>query len=165
MTHARELAPEDATAVAALWHAGALESGARDPGFLPRMPVGDYANQVSKELADGQLLGWGVFGEQHDELHAYLTAQVVGPSVEWQQDGHLYVLDVDVHVAQRRKGHATYLLGQAVAHAQGLGLTRIELSWLATDPRSSALWGKLGFRPFLHKGYLSIGAVAEGRLE
>lgn len=157
--HTRDLVPHDAPAIAALWHAGGLESGARDPGFLPRMPVDDYANQLSIELAEKQLLGWGVFGDQYDDLHAYLTAKVVGPSVEWQQDAHLYVLDVDVHVARRRKGHATRLLGQAIAHARRLGLTRVELSWLVADPRSSALWGKLGFRPYLQRGRLHIGTA------
>jgi ribosomal protein S18 acetylase RimI-like enzyme len=156
--HTRDLLPLDAAAMAALWHSGALESGARDPGFLPRMPVAEYANQVSAQLAEKRLFGWGVYGEQHGELHAYLTAKMVAPSAEWQQDGHLYVLDVDVHVAQRRKGYATHLLGLAIAHARRLGISRVELSWLATDPRSSAMWSKLGFRPYLHRGYLHVGA-------
>lgn len=71
----RELVPQDASAIAALWHAGGLESGARDAGFLPRMPVADYAKQLS------------------------------------------------------------------------------------IVPRSSAVWGKLGFRPYLQRGYLHIGAA------
>ena len=158
----RDLAPQDVPAIAALWHAGGLESGARDPRFLPRMPVDDYASQIAAELAGKQLFGWGVFGDRHNELHAYLTAKVMGPSVEWQQDGHLYVLDVDVHAAHRRRGHATRPFGEAIAHARRLALARVELSWIAADPRSSAMWAKLGFRPYLHRGSLDVEQASQG---
>jgi ribosomal protein S18 acetylase RimI-like enzyme len=152
----RPLEPTDAKAVAALWHAGAAESGAVNPGFLPRLSAAEYAELVREELNAKVILGWCATLTTDRSLLAYLTAKLVAPSVEWQQGGHLYIVDVDVSSSVRRRGYATALLHHAANHARGLGLSRIELSWLADDPRSTSLWAKLGFRSYLHRGFLNL---------
>lgn len=152
----RALDPSDARQIARLWYENSMESVAINPRFRPRISVDTYAMQVGAELASGEIIGWGVATQPADALVAYLTAEMVAPSTKWEQDGHLYILDVDVQSTERRRGHARNLLRAAIEHARHWGIKRVELSWLASDPRSSAVWLKLGFRPFLHHGYLEL---------
>jgi GNAT superfamily N-acetyltransferase len=150
--HLRLLTVDDAAAVAKLWHAGASESGASNPMFLPRISAASYAATVAADLGDGKMLGWGVFMD--GALVGYLTAKMVGASTAWEQEAHLYILDVDVEESSRRRGYARALLALASEHARSKSIHRIELSWLSDDPRSSAVWGSLGVRPYLVRGYL-----------
>ncbi len=159
----RAVAPSDAHQMARLWHENAMESVAINPRFRPRISVDAYAARVEAELASREIIGWGVVTQPDDALVAYLTAEIVAPSAKWEQDGFLSVLDVDVRSTERRRGHATSLLRLAIGHARTLGLKRVELSWLASDACSSAVWSKLGFRPYLHSGYLDLPPTSEGR--
>ncbi|HEU4852372.1 MAG TPA: GNAT family N-acetyltransferase [Telluria sp.] len=152
----RPLCPEDSAEVARLWHAGARDSGQADPRFLPRMSPSEYVARIERELEGGALFGWGIPAAGAHGLVAYLTARIDGASAEWSQDGHLYVCDVDVQADQRGRGHLRRLLACAREHAKARGLDRIELSWIANDPRAEAVWTRLGFRPFVQVGYLDI---------
>ena len=154
--HIRPLTPEDASAVARLWHAGCTESGAAHPLFIPRMSVEACSADVAADLREGSMLGWGIFD---DALLAYLTARVVGPSAEWHQDAHLSILDVDVATPARHRGYAKALLGCALDHAREQRFDRVELGWLADDARSSAVWKALGARPYLVRGIIEVPAA------
>lgn len=156
--HFRELQPEDSAAIAAIWRTGAEESGMRDPAFRPRISVAAYGERVRADLAASKVFGWAAFATPaHEEpLCGYLTAEIREPSVEWAQDRILYVLDVDVAPAWRGRGIAKALVNLAVERAVSLGISRLELSWIANDPRSSEVWARLGFREYLVRGYLLV---------
>jgi ribosomal protein S18 acetylase RimI-like enzyme len=154
----RKLSPIDAPQVAALWHEGTTASGTVDASFLPRPSISEYAESTRTALDSGSVFGWCVVGEDQRSLVGYLTAEVVPRSKEWQMEPYLHVLDVDVKSTARQQGHATRLLQAAVSYARSIGLARVELSWLVRDPRSSAVWTKLGFQPYLCRGFLAVQA-------
>ena len=159
----RLLIPNDAKAIAVLWHAGATESGAVDRAFLPRLSQQDYTKVVREELESGAIFGWCALSADELSIVAYLTAELVKESVEWQMESYLYVIDVDVDSSARRQGHATRLLTKAAAHARALGLRRVELSWLANDKRATEVWSRLGFRSYLHRGFIDLREPADKR--
>lgn len=152
----RKLSPADALEVAALWHEGTTASGEIDSLFLPRLSIVDYAERIHAMFTGGSIFGWCVVSKDKGRLIGYLTAEIIPISTEWQMDSYLHILDVDITSSSRQKGCATKLLQAAIEHAKCIGLRRIELSWLAKDPRSSAVWAKLGFEPYLYRGFLHI---------
>ena len=157
----RALSPSDSGAVASLWFAGALESANSDPRFAPRIGAPDYALKIGAELESKAIFGWGTSESAGGTLIGYLTAKITDPSPDWRMDGCLYVLDVDVHRDHRRQGLARLLIANATTYAQGLGIGRMELSWLASDPHADAVWRQLGFRPYLHRGHIDIPSSNE----
>jgi len=157
----RALSPNDSDAIASLWFAGALESANSDPLFAPRISAPDYAVKIGAELESKAIFGWGATQSAGGSLLGYLTAKITDPSPEWRQDRCLYILDVDVHRDHRRQGLARLLIANATTYAQGLGIGRMELSWLASDPHADAVWRQLGFRPYLHRGHIDIPSSNE----
>ncbi|GAB3257768.1 GNAT family N-acetyltransferase [Chitinimonas naiadis] len=154
----RALQRGDAGAIATLWHAGTSESGVHEPRYLPRISVVDYARRIGEELARGDIFGWGAFADEEvdESMLAYMTALIQPASIECRLDACLQVIDVDVAAPARGRGWARALLEAARLHARERGLARVEIHWLIDDPRASAVWHKLGFKPYLQRGYLAV---------
>src|SRR5882672_9294396 len=155
--HFRELAAGDATSVAMLWHACAAASGDLDVVFRPCAAAAAYAELLQPQLESSALFGWGAFAVASADaaLLGYLTAEVRYPSRDWEQDVILYILDVDVEPAARRKGIARCLVNLALAKAATLNVKRVELGW-PIESRSSAVWTRLGFRQYLTRGFIEV---------
>ena len=155
--HFRELAAGDATCIAMLWHTCAAESGDLDVGFRPRAAAAAYAELLRPQLESSALFGWGAFAAASADaaLLGYLTAEVRDPRRDWEQDCILYILDVDVEPAARRKGIARQLVNLALAKAATLNVKRVELGW-SIDASSSAVWARLGFRQSLTRGFIEV---------
>jgi GNAT superfamily N-acetyltransferase len=145
----RRLELIDAPGVAALWHAGAIESARTDPAFSPRISQEVYSTSVAGDLSEGAYLGWGVFSEAPQTLLAYLTARVTPASAEFNQLSFLYILDLDVHREARRIGLGTKLVSAARQFAQSEGLGGVEVSWLSADPTAKAFWQRQGFTQYI----------------
>lgn len=145
----RLLEPSDASAIAALWRAGALEGAATEPSFHPRVTVAEYAVSVSAELASGAILGWGAFAAESNLLLGYLTARAMEPRPEVEEGKFLDLLDLDVRSDSRRQGVGSRLVALARRFASEQGLGTIEVSWLSSDQVASAFWRSQGFTQFL----------------
>lgn len=133
----------------------------RDRVFRPRASTETYAELLAQQLASSEVFGWGAFAAETDnaELLGYLTAEIREASREWEQDAILYILDVDVALTLRGRGIAKSLLRLALAKAATMNIARAELSWIANDPRSAAVWMRLGFQPYLTRGWIAVDPV------
>ena len=112
----RDLAPQDAPAIAALWHAGGLESGARDPRFLPRMPVDDYASQIAAELEQragavvpeaDECRGHARLQRRHDRDRARPRA-ASRPGAEDGDPRRLLIVQAIAYASKRSSGSGAY---------------------------------------------------------
>jgi len=159
----RELRATDAETVATLWRACAAESGLVDAVFRPRACAAVYGERLAAQLEAAEILGWGAFTavETAPMLIGYLTAEVRRASIDWEQDDILYILDVDVEPDFRGRGVAKNLVQLALAKAAALRIFRAELSWIANDPRATEVWTRLGFRPYLTRGWITFDPGGE----
>lgn len=143
--------PDDALAIAALWHAHLSETGvAVDPGFTPAHGPEQTAARLKRALARGTLVGW-VARVAAGGIAGYLTARLhtrdplFGDS--FRDEPVLYLVDVDVAEAWRRRGLARRLLAAAEDHAREQGVATLELATIVRDARAVAAWTRLGFVP------------------
>lgn len=156
------LETRDASAMAELWLAGAAESGATDPSFLPRQTLAECAASIEADLANKVYFGWGVFEASTRGLLAYLTARIEEPSKAFQRDASLYLLDLDVKRLARRQGFGTGLVAAAKRYAEERSIERVEVGWLAADPQASAFWLAQGFCPYLARAQVCITRSPHG---
>ncbi len=143
--------PDDALAIAALWHEHLGETGAAvDPSFTPAHGPGQTAARLKRALARGTLVGW-VARIATGGIAGYLTARLnardplFGDS--FLDDPVLYLVDVDVAEAWRRRGLARRLLAAAEDYAREQGVGTLELATIVRDARAVAAWTRLGFVP------------------
>lgn len=151
----RTLEPSDASAIATLWIAGAIESATIDPSFRPRVSVAECGEALEAEFKSGAVLGWGTFAAKDSALLGYLTARLSEPSPEFEQASFLYLLDLDVRPDMRRQGVGSHLVSLARRFATEQGLRSIEVSWLSSDRRASAFWSSQGFEQYLARARTS----------
>lgn len=143
--------PDDALAIAALWHTHLAETGqAIDATFRPVQTPGQTAARLKRALARGTLVGW-VARVPAGGIAGYLTARVhtrdplFGDS--FGDEPVLYLVDVDVAQAWRQRGLARRLLAAAEEHAREQGVATLELATIVRDERAVATWTRLGFAP------------------
>jgi ribosomal protein S18 acetylase RimI-like enzyme len=55
------------------------------------------------------------------------------------------MLDLHVDPSERRRGHATFLLGEAFAQLHREGVQMVEVQAMAANEAALALYGTLGF--------------------
>jgi ribosomal protein S18 acetylase RimI-like enzyme len=136
----RSLDAADATHIAGLWLTGAAESGKTEAAYLPQVSQQAYAATLAGDLASEACIGWGIFDAATASLLAYLTAKIATPEAEFKQVPYLYLLDLDVHPQQRRRGLGAKLIAAARAYAETQKLGSIEVNWLSEDAQASAFW-------------------------
>jgi GNAT superfamily N-acetyltransferase len=141
---------DDAPVIARLWMEGILASAEASAEFAPGVGVDEYARRVANDLGAGRTTGWGVDGEADGRrvLVAYLTAESREANpVYATRRAHLYLLDLDVLEAFRRRGFGTALVRSAIAHATERDLGPTQVGWIPSDPVASRFWAGLGFKP------------------
>lgn len=143
--------PDDAVSIAALWHAHLDETGtAVDASFTPAYGPEQTAARLKRALARGTLIGW-VARLDAGAIAGYLTARLhtrdplFGDS--FRDEPVLYLVDVDVAQAWRRRGLARRLLAAAEDHAREQDVATLELAAIVRDTRAVAAWSRLGFVP------------------
>lgn len=152
----RSLDAADATHIASLWLTGAAESGKTEAAYLPQVSQQAYAATLAGDLASEACIGWGIFDAATASLLAYLTAKIATPEAEFKQIPYLYLLDLDVHPQQRRRGLGAKLIAAARAYAETQKLGSIEVNWLSEDAQASVFWLSQGFSQFLVRGRYRI---------
>lgn len=148
----RPLDAADALHIAGLWLMGAAESGKTEAAYLPQVSQQAYATIIGADLASEACVGWGIFDASTANLLAYLTAKIAIPEPEFKQTSYLYLLDLDVHPQQRRRGLGAKLIAAARLYAETQKLGSIEVNWLSEDAQASAFWLSQGFGQFLVRG-------------
>jgi len=143
--------PEDAPAIAALWHAHLAETGVTvDASFTPAHTPAQTTTRLEQALARDTLVGW-VARTAPSTIAGYLTARVHASDPlfgdAFRGETVLYLVDVDVAEAWRRHGIARRLLAAAEAYARDQGIGTLELAALVRDSRAVAAWTRLGFTP------------------
>ncbi|MCA3152973.1 MAG: GNAT family N-acetyltransferase, partial [Rhodocyclaceae bacterium] len=109
--------------------------------------------RLKRALAAGTLLGWIARAEDQSRLQlaGYLTARVqvedplFGDTFEYEPV--LYIVDVDVEEAYRRRGLSSLLMQHASEHARRQRISTLELAVVVRDDRAVAAWKKQGFEP------------------
>ena len=149
------LQPGHAPGMAALWRVGVSENAVAEKSFTPAMSEEDFAAMVAGQLVSGALFGWAITSPTGDLL-AYLTAEVKVSAPESGSAPYLYLMDLDVSRAERRKGLATALVAQARGHAANQGLACLEVSWVSKDPQASAFWHSQGFTQYLSRARANV---------
>jgi GNAT superfamily N-acetyltransferase len=146
--------PEDAPAIADLWFRHLAEtSGGIDPSFTPALTPQKTTARLKRALAAGSLLGWiaRAEGQSRLQLAGYLTARIqvedplFGDSFEYEPV--MYIVDVDVEQAFRRRGLSSLLMEHASEHARRQRIGTLELAVVVRDDRAVAAWRKQGFEP------------------
>jgi len=146
--------PEDGLAIADLWHRHLSETSDEvDPTFTPALTLQKTTARLKRALAAGTMLGWiaRAEGQTRLELAGYLTARVqvddplFGDVFEYEPV--MYVVDVDVEEAFRRRGVSGLLMEQATRHARRERIGTIELAVVMRDTRAVTTWKKQGFEP------------------
>ena len=144
--------PEDASAIAGLWHRHLREtSDVVDPTFTPAFSAQKTGARLKRALVAGTLLGWiaRAEGQSKTELAGYLTAKVqtadalFGDVFEYAPV--LYIVDVDVEAAFRRRGVSRLLLDEATRYAREHRIDTLELASVVRDTRSVTAWKRQGF--------------------
>ena len=146
--------PEDAPAITELWfrHLAETSSGV-DTSFTPALTHQKTTARLKRALAAGTLLGWiaRAEGQSRLQLAGYLTARVqladplFGDTFEYEPV--MYVVDVDVEEAFRRRGVSSLLMAHAEEHARRQRIGTLELAVVVRDDRAVAAWKKQGFEP------------------
>jgi GNAT superfamily N-acetyltransferase len=149
-----------ASEIASLWRSGVKENALAEESYVPHFSQEQYAARIAALLESGDILGWGIFLPSSLRMAAYLTAELKESAPEFVQRKFLYLHDLDVHHAERRKGLATILVETAKRYAQESGLSSIEVSWASADVQASAFWNVQGFGQYLSRARLSAEAFA-----
>lgn len=155
----RPAGPEDAAAMAALWHICTAEVAAHEPIYTPHMDHPTLTALLADELATGARFGWlaqaDIPVDENNPLSAksalagYVTCRMEDELPLFPPRPHLYVIDLDVAPAFRRRGVSRLLMGNVEAFARARGIERIELAVAAADPRARSVWEAHGFHPHL----------------
>ena len=144
--------PEDASAIAGLWHRHLSETSDEvDPTFTPAFSVQRTTARLKRALVAGALFGWiaRAEGQSRQELAGYLTARVntedplFGDVFDYEPV--LYIVDVDVEAEYRRRGVNGLLLDEATRFAREQRIDTLELSAVVRDSRAVAAWKRHGF--------------------
>jgi len=151
-----------ASELASLWLAGVRENAVAEPAYAPAVSREQYADILASRLGAGALFGWAIMLPSSSRLAAYLTAEVRNAAPEFVHRRYLSLLDLDVHLAERRKGLGRRLVEAAKRHAHAAGLSSIEVSWVTRDAGAAAFWQRQGFGPYLTRGSLGGAAFAGG---
>ncbi|MBK9072550.1 MAG: GNAT family N-acetyltransferase [Myxococcales bacterium] len=85
----------------------------------------------------GQLL-WSIFDK--DALVGYLHL-----GVDKSDPASMFVWDLEIAAAHRRRGYARAALTLAMAHVKGLGIRRLGLNVFAENSAAMALYTSMGF--------------------
>lgn len=144
--------------VASLWLSGVKENAVAEESYVPRFSQEQYAARIAAHLESGDILGWGIFLPSSLCMAAYLTAELKESAPEFVQRKFLYLLDLDVHPGERRKGLASLLVETAKRYAQESSLSSIEVSWASADAQAAAFWKAQGFGQYLSRARLNAGA-------
>lgn len=146
--------PDDAAAISDLWfrHLSETSSGV-DPSFRPALTPQKTAARLKRALVAGTLIGWiaRAEGQSRQQLAGYLTArvQVEDPVFgdTFAYEPVLYIVDVDVEAAYRRRGLSRLLMAHAAEHARQYRISTLELAVVVRDDRAVAAWKRQGFEP------------------
>jgi ribosomal protein S18 acetylase RimI-like enzyme len=161
----RPAGPEDAAAMAALWHICTAEVAVHEPIYTPHMDHATLTALLAGELATGARFGWLAQADNpaaennplaetnpvadESTLAGYVTCRMEDELPVFPPSPYLYVIDLDVAPAFRRRGVSRLLMGATEAFARARGIARIELAVAAADPRARAVWEAQGFQPHL----------------
>ncbi len=141
----RSLQSTDGPEIARLWLDGILESAVEDASFRPLRTLDEYAESLAAEFASGDSIGWGVVADATQEMVAYLMAGITPANTDLDQPAFLYLQELDVGRAHRRRGLGAQLVVTAKEFAREQRLESVEVSWISTDARATAFWLKQGF--------------------
>ena len=144
----RKAAPDDAPALAALWHEMAMFHAKQGPywqihrnsmkGYMPF--IRDAAQAADKAVfvaeCDGKPIG-------------FILAQLANRARIFVQREHGLIVDLAVTRAFRRTGIGGQLVQRAVRWFKTKKVTRLEVRISTANPLATAFWRKMGFEPYM----------------
>jgi len=151
----RKSRPDDAPALADLWHEMATFHAKLDPywrirpncekGYVPYMEEVAKSNDKAVFVAhhDGKLVGFVL-------LHLESRARV------FVEKEHGLIVDLAVTERYRRCGIGERLVSRAVRWFKSQGVEIMEVRFATANPLSTAFWHKMGFAPYLVTGMRRI---------
>lgn len=93
---------------------------------------------------------------EDDQIIGYTVPKIDQYSPVYLLEKHGSIYDMFVSLEHRRRGIGKKLWEEALRWFKGLGLERVELSIVPTNPESSSFWKKQGFSDYTHRLYIKI---------
>jgi GNAT superfamily N-acetyltransferase len=91
-----------------------------------------------------------------EQIIGYTIAKIDQYPPVYLLEKHGSIYDMFVTLKHRRKGIGKRLWQEALKWLMKLGLERVELSIVPTNPESSSFWKKQGFHDYMHRMYIRI---------
>ena len=142
----REVTPDDASVMVQLWLEVTDEVAAYEPIYTPAISHADLTVRLAKALRE-ELKAYVVYSG--GTLAAYVTFRLEQENPIFAPGRYLFVVDLDVSAAFRRRGLSRSLMEKVEAYAKMHEVHRIELSVTYADPRAKEVWARHGFKPHL----------------
>jgi GNAT superfamily N-acetyltransferase len=151
----RPIEANDAEAIALLWLTCTAEVAMNEPIYTPYLSAEELADHLKSEFISGQKFGW--VAEMGSELAGYVTCEVQEEEPRFQPRRYIYVADLDVAEAYRRRGLSRALMAEVEREAHAKGIPRLELAAAYGDARSRMVWERHGFRGHLLHMHKDLG--------
>ena len=147
-------ATADAPSMAQLWLEATAEVAAHEPIYTPVVGLANLAERLSDELRKEVKRAFVVYAG--DMLAAYVTFRLEHDLPLFTPRRYLYVIDLDVSAAFRRRGLSRLLMSRVEVYTKSQGVNRIELSVAFADPGAKEVWARHGFKPHLLVMYKEV---------
>lgn len=150
---------DDQEHIGALWVDFLNEQAALDDRFaVADDALARWNNDYPVWLADETQV---IFvAKREGRIKGFATAHRWGPPPIYAESSEVYLDELYVTPAARRKGMGTQLV-HAVHHwAASVGATRIRLQMMTANPKAQAFWAALGATPFTTTMTMDVDAPA-----
>ena len=142
----RDATLDDAGAIAQLWLEATAEVAQHEAIYTPDISHANLTKRLAKALRE-EVKAYVVYSG--DTLAAYVTFRLEQESPIFTPRRYLYVVDLDVSAAFRRRGLSRLLMEKVEAYAKANEVHHIDLSVVSADPRAKEVWARHGFKPHL----------------